>query len=141
MNIDNYPVTEKQIDEWNKHLGKIKVFPMELLLDKSNKNYNNLQKIFITLKVDNIHPSKFLETYVNAKLEENLERFILKMTKMFMIHKVNKSLSEGQTIKSARTQTVARLLCLNNSDPQYSEEENFKKFKKIVRETTKNIRI
>tara|TARA_X000000368_G_scaffold198648_1_gene156822 strand:+ start:2045 stop:2470 length:426 start_codon:yes stop_codon:yes gene_type:complete len=141
MNIDNYPVTEKQIDEWNKHLGKIKVFPMELLLDKSNKNYNNLQKIFITLKVDNIHPSEFLETYVNAKLEENLEHFILKMTKMFMIHKVNKYLSEGQTIKSARTQTVARLLCLNNSDPQYSEEENFKKFKKIVRETTKNIRI
>ena len=141
MNIDNYPVTEKQIDEWNKHLGKIKVFPMELLLDKSNKNYNNLQKIFMTLKVDNIHPSEFLETYVNAKLEENLEHFILKMTKMFMIHKVNKSLSEGQAIKSARTQTVARLLCLNNSDPQYSEEENFKKFKKIVRETTKNIRI
>tara|TARA_B100000035_G_scaffold188712_1_gene161119 strand:- start:605 stop:1030 length:426 start_codon:yes stop_codon:yes gene_type:complete len=141
MNIDNYPITEKQINKWNKDLQKIKVFPMELLLDKNNKNYNNLQKIFITLKADNIHPSEFVETYINAKLEKNIEYFILKMTKMFMIHKVNKSLSEGQTIKSARTQTVARLLCLNNSNPEYSEEENFKKFKKIVRETTKNIRI
>ena len=141
MNIDNYPITEKQINKWNKDLRKIKVFPMELLLDKNNKNYKNLQKIFITLKADNIHPSEFVETYINAKLEKNVEYFILKMTKMFMIHKVNKSLSEGQTIKSVRTQTVARLLCLNNSNPEYSEEENFKKFKKIVRETTKNIRI
>lgn len=141
MNINNYPVTEKQIDEWNRCLGKINVFPIELLFNKSNKNYNNLQKIFITLKADNIHPSEFLETYVNTKLEENLEYFIIKMTKMFMTHKVNKSLSEGQIIKSARTQTVARLLCLNNSNPKYTEEENFKKFKKIVRETTKNMRI
>ena len=141
MNINNYPVTEKQIDEWNRYLGKINVFPIELLFNKSNKNYNNLKKIFITLKADNIHPSEFLETYVNAKLEENLEYFIIKMTKMFMTHKVNKSLSEGQIIKSARTQTVARLLCLNNSNPKYTEEENFKKFKKIVRETTKNLRI
>ena len=141
MSINNYPVTEKEIDEWNKYLGKIKVFPMELIIDKSNKNYNNLQKIFITLRADNIHPSEFLEIYVDAKLEENLEIFILKMTKMFMIHKINNSLSEGQIIKSARTQTVARLLCLNNSNAKYTEEENFKKFKKIVRETTKNIRI
>ena len=43
---------------------------MELLLDKNNKNYNNLQKIFITLKADNIHPSEFVETYINAKLEK-----------------------------------------------------------------------
>ena len=141
MNINNYPIAEKQIDEWNKYLRNINVFPIELLFNKSNKNYNNLQKIFITLKADNIHPSEFLKTYINAKLEENLEYFIIKMTKMFMAHKVNKSLSEGQVIKSARTQTVARLLCLNYSNPKYTEEENYKKFKKIVRETTKNMRI
>ena len=47
MNIDNYPITEKQINKWNKDLRKIKVFPMELLLDKNNKNYNNLQKILL----------------------------------------------------------------------------------------------
>ena len=31
MNIDNYPITEKQINKWNKDLRKINVFPMELL--------------------------------------------------------------------------------------------------------------
>ena len=63
------------------------------------------------------------------------------MTELFVSHKVNKSLSEGQSIKSARTQTVARILCLSFSDPEKSNETNFKDLKKIVRECTKDIRV
>ena len=63
------------------------------------------------------------------------------MTDLFLSHKVNKSLSEGQSIKSARTQTVARLLCLSFGSPQKTDNENFKHLKKIVRENTKDMRI
>ena len=48
---------------------------------------------------------------------------------------------EGQSIKSARTQTVARILCLSFSDPKLSSESNFKNLKKVVRECTKDIRM
>ena len=57
-----------------------------------------------------------------------------------MSHKVNNALSEGQSIKSARTQTVARLLALSFSDSEKTEAENFKNMKTIVRNITKNIR-
>ena len=63
------------------------------------------------------------------------------MTNLFLSHKVNKSLSEGQSIKSARTQTVTRLLCLSFASPQKTDNENFKNLKKIVRENTKEMRI
>ena len=58
-----------------------------------------------------------------------------------MSHKINNALSEGQSIKSARTQTVARLLALSFSDKKKTESENFKNMKIIVRNITKNIRI
>ena len=48
------------------------------------------------------------------------------MTQLFMSHKINNALSEGQSIKSARTQTVARLLALSFSDKKKTESENFK---------------
>ena len=70
-----------------------------------------------------------------------MNHFVKIMTNLFMSHKVNKSLSEGQSIKSARTQTVARILCLSFNDPNKTEEENFKDMKKIVRACTKDIRV
>ena len=62
------------------------------------------------------------------------------MTQLFMSHKINNALSEGQSIKSARTQTVARLLALSFSDSEKTEAENFKNMKTIVRNITKNVR-
>ena len=79
--------------------------------------------------------------HIDAKITNDVDYFIYVMTKLFMSHKVNKSLSEGQSIKSARTQTVARLACLSFSNPNKSEEENFKNMKKTVRGCTKDIRV
>tara|TARA_B100000767_G_scaffold275043_1_gene310170 strand:+ start:1098 stop:1538 length:441 start_codon:yes stop_codon:yes gene_type:complete len=141
MIIKEYPSTDEEINIWNKYLNKNKIYPMELLVNKDNKNFSNLQKIFKTLKLDKVKPSDFIESYIDAKITNDVDYFIYVMTKLFMSHKVNKSLSEGQSIKSARTQTVARLACLSFSNPNNSEEENFKNMKKTVRGCTKDIRV
>jgi len=114
---------------------------MELLVNKNSEKYINLQKIFKTLSLDNVSPIIFIDAYIKAKIDNNQESFILGMTNLFLTHKVNKSLSEGQAIKSARTQTVARLLCISFGDVSLSEIENFKKAKIIVRNLTKGIRV
>ena len=93
------------------------------------------------MSLDKIKPDEFINVYLDAKTESNINYFILKMTRLFISHKVNKSLSEGQSIKSARTQTVARILCLSFSDPEKSNELNFKNLKKVVRECTKDMRV
>ena len=141
MNISEYPETDEQINLWNSYLNSKKIYPIELIVNKNSKNYHILQKIFKTLKLDRIEPKNFIKTYTDAKTRNDINYFVLTMTNLFLSHKVNKSLSEGQSIKSARTQTVARILCLSFSDPKITEEENFKNLKKIVREKTKNIRI
>tara|TARA_Y100001970_G_C13967300_1_gene716299 strand:- start:278 stop:703 length:426 start_codon:yes stop_codon:yes gene_type:complete len=140
MNISEYPETDEQINLWNSYLNSKKIYPIELIVNKNSKNYHILQKIFKTLKLDRIEPKNFIKTYIDAKTRNDINYFVLTMTNLFLSHKVNKSLSEGQSIKSARTQTVARILCLSFSDPKITEEENFKNLKKIVREKTKNIR-
>ena len=141
MSIKYYPCKEEEIILWNSYLNKNKIYPIELLMNRNGKNYHNLQKIFKTLKLDRIKPQDFIETYIAAKAKNNMNDFALVMTNLFMSHKVNKSLSEGQSIKSARTQTVARILCLSFSDPNMSEDENFKVMKKNVRACTKDIRV
>ena len=141
MNISEYPETDEQINLWNSYLNSKKIYPIELIVNKNSKNYHILQKIFKTLKLDRIEPKNFIKTYIDAKTRNDINYFVLTMTNLFLSHKVNKSLSEGQSIKSARTQTVARILCLSFSDPKITEEENFKNLKKIVREKTKDIRI
>ena len=132
---------DEDINLWNKNLKQRDIFPIELIIDKKNKNLSNLKKIFNTLSLDKIKPDDFINVYLDAKRESDINYFILKMTNLFISHKVNKSLSEGQSIKSARTQTVARILCLSFSDPKLSSESNFKNLKKVVRECTKNIRM
>ena len=132
---------DEDINLWNKNLKQRDIFPIELIIDKKNKNFSNLKKIFNTLSLDKIKPDDFINVYLDAKRESDINYFILKMTNLFISHKVNKSLSEGQSIKSARTQTVARILCLSFSDPKLSCESNFKNLKKVVRECTKNIRM
>ena len=132
---------DEDINLWNKNLKQRDIFPIELIIDKKNKNFSNLKKIFNTLSLDKIKPDDFINVYLDAKRESDINYFILKMTNLFISHKVNKSLSEGQSIKSARTQTVARILCLSFSDPKLSSESNFKNLKKVVRECTKNIRM
>jgi hypothetical protein len=132
---------DEDINLWNKNLKQRDIFPIELIIDKKNKNFSNLKKIFNTLSLDKIKPDDFINVYLNAKRESDINYFILKMTNLFISHKVNKSLSEGQSIKSARTQTVARILCLSFSDPKLSSESNFKNLKKVVRECTKDIRM
>lgn len=132
---------DEDINLWNKNLKQRDIFPIELIIDKKNKNFSNLKKIFNTLSLDKIKPDNFINVYLDAKRESDINYFILKMTNLFISHKVNKSLSEGQSIKSARTQTVARILCLSFSDPKLSSESNFKNLKKVVRECTKNIRM
>ena len=132
---------DEDINLWNKNLKQRDIFPIELIIDKKNKNFSNLKKIFNTLSLDKIKPDDFINVYLDAKRESNINYFILKMTNLFISHKVNKSLSEGQSIKSARTQTVARILCLSFSDPKLSSESNFKNLKKVVRECTKDIRV
>ena len=132
---------DEDINLWNKNLKQRDIFPIELIIDKKNKNFSNLKKIFNTLSLDKIKPDNFINVYLDAKRESDINYFILKMTNLFISHKVNKSLSEGQSIKSARTQTVARILCLSFSDPTLSSESNFKNLKKVVRECTKNIRM
>ena len=141
MNISEYPETDEQINLWNSYLNSKKIYPIELIVNKNSKNYHILQKIFKTLKLDRIEPKNFIKTYIDAKTRNDINYFVLTMTNLFLSHKVNKSLSEGQSIKSARTQTVARILCLSFSNPKMTEEENFKNLKKIVREKTKEIRI
>ena len=141
MNISEYPETDEQINLWNSYLNSKKIYPIELIVNKNSKNYHILQKIFKTLKLDRIEPKNFIKTYIDAKTRNDINYFVLTMTNLFLSHKVNKSLSEGQSIKSARTQTVARILCLSFSDPKITEEENFKNLKKIVREKTKDIRV
>ena len=136
-----YPSTDKQILLWNSYLNSKRFCPIELLINKKNKNFNNLQKIFKTLALDNIQPKIFINTYIDAKKKNNIEHFVLSMTNLFMSHKVNKALSEGQSIKSARTQTVARILALSFSNANKSEDENFKNMKNTVRSITKDIRI
>lgn len=136
-----YPSTDKQILLWNSYLNSKRFCPIELLINKKNKNFNNLQKIFKTLALDNIQPKIFINTYIDAKKKNNIEHFVLSMTNLFMSHKVNKALSEGQSIKSARTQTVARILTLSFSNTNKSEDENFKNMKNTVRSITKDIRI
>ena len=113
---------------------------MELLVNKNSEKYIGLQKIFKTLSLDRVSPITFIDVYIKAKIDNNQESFILDMTNLFLTHKVNKSLSEGQSIKSARTQTVARLLCLSFGDLSLSEIENFKQAKITVRKLTKGIR-
>ncbi|MBT3520570.1 MAG: hypothetical protein HN480_04865 [Gammaproteobacteria bacterium] len=141
MNLEKYPHTDEEINIWNSYLNRSKIFPIELLINKNNKNFINLQKIFETLKLDKVKPKVFIESYINAKTKNNMNHFVKIMTNLFISHKVNKSLSEGQSIKSARTQTVARLLCLSFNDPNKTGEENFKDMKKIVRACTKDIRV
>tara|TARA_B100000575_G_scaffold59935_1_gene45465 strand:+ start:66 stop:491 length:426 start_codon:yes stop_codon:yes gene_type:complete len=141
MNIREYPETDEQINLWNSYLNSKKIYPIELIINKNNKNYYILKKIFKTLELDRIEPKNFIKIYINAKTKNDINYFILTMTRLFLSHKVNKSLSEGQSIKSARTQTVARMLCLSFGNPKLTEDENFKNLKKIVREKTKNIRI
>ena len=122
---------DEDINLWNKNLKQRDIFPIELIIDKKNKNFS----------LDKIKPDNFINVYLDAKRESDINYFILKMTNLFISHKVNKSLSEGQSIKSARTQTVARILCLSFSDPKLSSESNFKNLKKVVRECTKDIRM
>ena len=141
MNLEKYPLTYEEINIWNNFLNRNKIYPIELLVNKNNKNFINLQKIFKTLKLDRVKPIVFIESYINAKTKNDINYFVKIMTNLFMSHKVNKSLSEGQSIKSARTQTVARILCLSFNDPNKTEEENFKDMKKIVRACTKDIRV
>ena len=141
MNLEKYPLTDEEINIWNNFLNRNKIYPIELLVNKNNKNFINLQKIFKTLKLDRVKPIVFIESYINAKTKNDINHFVEIMTNLFMSHKVNKSLSEGQSIKSARTQTVARILCLSLNDPNKTEEENFKDMKKIVRACTKDIRV
>ena len=140
---NDYPnlSSDDDINLWNKNLKQRDIFPIELIIDKKNKNFSNLKKIFNTLSLDKIKPDDFINVYLDAKRKSNINYFILKMTNLFISHKVNKSLSEGQSIKSARTQTVARILCLSFSDPKLSSESNFKNLKKVVRECTKGIRV
>ena len=132
---------DEDINLWNKNLKQRDIFPIELIIDKKNKNFSNLKKIFNTLSLDKIKPDNFINVYLDAKRESDINYFILKMTNLFISHKVNKSLSEGQSIKSARTQTVARILCLSFSDPKLSSESNFKNLKKVIKECTKDIRV
>ena len=141
MNLEKYPLTDEEINIWNNFLNRNKIYPIELLVNKNNKNFINLQKRFKTLKLDRVKPIVFIESYINAKTKNDINYFVKIMTNLFMSHKVNKSLSEGQSIKSARTQTVARILCLSFNDPNKTEEENFKDMKKIVRACTKDIRV
>ena len=141
MNLEKYPHTDEEINIWNNFLNRNQIYPIELLVNKNNKNFINLQKIFKTLKLDRVKPVVFIESYINAKTKNDINHFVKIMTNLFMSHKVNKSLSEGQSIKSARTQTVARILCLSFNDPNKTEEENFKDMKKIVRVCTKDIRV
>ena len=141
MNLEKYPLTDEEINIWNNFLNRNKIYPIELLVNKNNKNFINLQKIFKTLKLDRVKPIVFIESYINAKTKNDINYFVKIMTNLFMSHKVNKSQSEGQSIKSARTQTVARILCLSFNDPNKTEEENFKDMKKIVRACTKDIRV
>ena len=98
-----------------------KICPFELLINRNNNNFSSLQKIFKTLTLDNIRPEIFIDTYISAKKNNNIDYFVLCMTELFMSHKVNNALSEGQSIKSARTQTVARLLALSFSDSEKTE--------------------
>ena len=141
MNISEYPDTDDKINLWNNYLNSKKIYPIELIINKNNKNYHILQKIFNTLELDKIKPKNFIKTYIEAKTKNDINYFVVTMTDLFLSHKVNKSLSEGQSIKSARTQTVARILCLSFRDPKITEEQNFKNMKKLVREITKDIRI
>ena len=141
MNLEKYPLTDEEINIWNNFLNRNKIYPIELLVNKNNKNFINLQKRFKTLKLDRVKPIVFIESYINAKTKNDINYFVKIMTNLFMSHKVNKSLSEGQSIKSARTQTVARILCLSFNDPNKTGEENFKDMKKIVRACTKDIRV
>ena len=68
MIIKEYPSTDEEINIWNKYLNKNKIYPMELLVNKDNKNFSNLQKIFKTLKLDKVKPSDFIESYIDAKI-------------------------------------------------------------------------
>ena len=140
MIIKKYPKSDEQIKFWNNYINSKKICPLELLINKNNNNFSSLQKIFRTLSLDNIKPEIFIDTYISAKKNNNIDYFVLCMTQLFMSHKINNALSEGQSIKSARTQTVARLLALSFSDSEKTEAENFKNMKAIVRNITKNIR-
>ena len=141
MIIKKYPKSDEQIESWNNYINSKKICPLELLINKNNNNFSSLQKIFRTLSLDNIKPEIFIDTYISAKKNNNIDYFVLCMTQLFMSHKINNALSEGQSIKSARTQTVARLLALSFSDTKKTESENFKNMKIIVRNITKDIRI
>ena len=129
MPLDKYPKNDEQIIQWNNYINSNKIYPIELLINKKNKNYEHLQKIFKTLILDEISPENFIKVYIKAKTKNDIVFFIRTMTDLFLSHKVNKSLSEGQSIKSARTQTVARLLCLSFGSPQKTDNENFKHLK------------
>ena len=47
MNLEKYPHTDEEINIWNGYLNRNKIYPIELLINKNNKNYINLQRIFI----------------------------------------------------------------------------------------------
>ena len=52
MNLEKYPLTDEEINIWNNFLNRNKIYPIELLVNKNNKNFINLQKIFKTLKLN-----------------------------------------------------------------------------------------
>ena len=46
MPLDKYPKNDEQIIQWNNYINSKKIYPIELLINKKNKNYEHLQKIF-----------------------------------------------------------------------------------------------
>ena len=52
---------DEDINLWNKNLKQRDIFPIELIIDKKNKNFSNLKKIFNTLSLDKIKPDNFLD--------------------------------------------------------------------------------
>ena len=88
MPLDKYPKNDEQIIQWNNYINSKKIYPIELLINKKNKNYEHLQKIFKTLILDEISPENFIKVYIKAKTKNDIVFFIRTMTDLFLSHKV-----------------------------------------------------
>lgn len=142
-----YPANPNDLEVWNTHIRKLTNPCRSLLLDYSDhkEKCESFFKVFNTLKLDNIKPSVFIDHYAEAignekRSDENISTFVRKMTLMFLGHSTSHELSEGQAVRSARSQTVARLLTL-------TYEEHAKKnggmqwAKRYTKKETKDLRI
>jgi hypothetical protein len=142
-----YPTNADEIESWNAYISNLSTLCSGLLLDYNDQRErcDSFFKVFNTLQLDNIKPSVFIDHYIKAigkeqQNNQNISAFVRRMTLMFLGHSTSHELSEGQAVRSARSQTVARLLTLAYEEHAI-KNGGMQWAKRYTKKETKDLRI